>query len=283
MTDKTSQKDVPDQAASAPSGSEAAAPDSNQDEAPKTSQLTTADKMKFFGLLGFVLATTLIGVYIVRFVLQIESNENFADALTTAIREAGIWGIMLCLGLQLLQIIVAFIPGEIVQAAIGLVYGTVWGGLITLSGSLLASICVFYLSRQLGAPFVQGMLGKSEGKRVAAIERFFTNSRRLNATVFILFLIPGMPKDIFTYLVPLTPMRPSEFFVLSTIARAPAIFATTFVVDAFASGNYLACVIVAIIFGGLGLVGIIFNLKIMEIVDKIIDKLHPHHEQSGDD
>jgi uncharacterized membrane protein YdjX (TVP38/TMEM64 family) len=170
--------------------------------------------------------------------------------------------------------VVAVIPGEIVQAAIGYVYGTLFGGLIVLTGALITSIFLFYLVRWLGAPFVQNMIGKKEGRLMAAFQRFVSDSKRLNAAVFLVYLIPGMPKDIFTYLFPLTPIRPEEFFVLSTIARAPAVFATTFVVDAFNKGNYLACAIVAVIFGGLGIIGILFNMKIIELVDKLVEKFH---------
>ncbi|MDR2957583.1 MAG: VTT domain-containing protein [Coriobacteriales bacterium] len=247
------------------------------DSTSATPGLSTADKIKFIGLLVFILLTLVIGFYIVRFLLEIGDTDDVVASLTASIRDAGVFGVLLCLGLQFLQIVIAIIPGEIVQAAIGLVYGTVWGGLITLAGALVSSIFVFYLVKALGAPFVAGMLGKQDSKRAAVIQRFFTNSKRLNATVFILFLIPGMPKDIFTYLVPLSPMKATEFFVLSTLGRAPAIFATTFVVSAFARGDYLACAIVALIFGGLGLVGIVYNMKIMDFVHKIIDKLHPHH------
>ena len=254
-----------------------------QPAAPQLPQLSNADKLKFAGLIGFLLLIIVIGVALYNYIRSFGDSDNLIQSLITDIRGAGIWGVLVCLGLQFIQVVVAFIPGEVVQAAIGLVYGTVLGGIITLAGALISSIFVFYLVRKLGAPFVQGMLGSKEGPRAMAIQRFLSNSRRLNATVFILYMIPGMPKDIFTYLVPLTPMRPSEFFVLSTIARAPAIFATTFVMDAFAKGNYLACAIVAVIFGGLGAVGIIFNMQIMSIVDRIIAKLHRHHPDTEED
>ncbi|MCL2631803.1 MAG: VTT domain-containing protein [Coriobacteriia bacterium] len=239
----------------------------------------SADAVKFAGFIAFLALTTLIGWYLVRFFGALEDSDNVITSLTLAIRDAGAMGVLVCLGLQFLQIVIAIIPGELVQAAIGLVYGTLIGGLITLAGALVSSIFVFYLVRWLGAPFVQSMLGKEGSKRSETIQRFLSDHKKLNATVFILYLIPGMPKDLFTYIVPLTPMRAEEFFVLSTIARAPAIFATTFVVAAFRNGDYIACAIVAVIFGGMGIIGILFNMKIIELVDKVVDRFHQHQEE----
>ncbi|MCL2340023.1 MAG: VTT domain-containing protein [Actinomycetia bacterium] len=254
-----------------------------QTPAPAPPGLSFTDKIKFVGLIVFFLATIAIGFALFHYLGNFSSNnDDLVASLKQSILDAGFWGILICIGLQLLQVIVAIIPGEVIQAAIGLVYGTVWGGVITLVGVLIASVCVFYLVRALGAPFVQGMLGQKEGKRTALIQRFLDNSKRLNATVFVLYLIPGMPKDIFTYLVPLTPMRAADFFVLSTLARAPAIFATTFVMEAWSSGNYLAMIIVAVIFGGLGIVGIAFNMQIMRLVDRVIDHLHRHQDKDSE-
>jgi uncharacterized membrane protein YdjX (TVP38/TMEM64 family) len=238
-----------------------------------------ADKLKFAGLIAFFALTCLVGYYLVHFVLNVDDTDNLVEALTTSIRDAGVWGVLVCLGMQFIQIVVAFIPGEVVQAAIGLVYGTLLGGIITLAGALISTVFIFYLVKGLGAPFVESMLGKSEGRRAAAIQRFFDNSRRLNTTVFILFFIPGMPKDIFTYLVPLTRIRPSDFFVLTTIARAPAVFATTFVMSAIARQDYLQAGIVAAIFGGLGIIGIVFNMQVIELVHKVIERLNPFDDE----
>ncbi|MDR1713534.1 MAG: VTT domain-containing protein [Coriobacteriales bacterium] len=227
-----------------------------------------AAHIKFIGLLVFFVLIIVIGVFVFNFIRSV-GTENLAEDLEQAVRDAGPAGILMCLALQFVQVVVAFIPGEVVQIAIGYIYGTIGGGLLTIAGALISSIFIFYLVRKLGAPFVQGMIGGKDNK----LMRFLDNEKRLNATVFILYLIPGLPKDVFNYLVPLTRMRPAAFFVLSTIARAPAIFASTFVADAFKQGNYLSMVIVAVIFGGLAVVGIVFNEKVMAAVDKALAAL----------
>ncbi|MDR1422325.1 MAG: VTT domain-containing protein [Coriobacteriales bacterium] len=244
-------------------------------------KVSTADKLKFAGLIAFLVLVAVVSVFVVRFITTMGEG-TIETQLEQAIVRAGAFGVVICLALQFVQVVVAFIPGEVVQIVIGYVYGTLWGGLITLVGALISSVFVFYLVRKLGTPFVASMIGGKDNRLL----RFFADERRRNATVFILYLIPGLPKDVFNYLVPLTKMRPAQFFVLSTIARSPAIFASTFVAAAFKQGNYLAMAIVAVIFGGLGVVGIVFNQQIMNGVDAALSRLHrglgrgaPRHDE----
>jgi uncharacterized membrane protein YdjX (TVP38/TMEM64 family) len=211
---------------------------------PRKAPVSTADKIKFAGLVAFFLIVVIIGSVIAVVVVNSMGGEQSLGAeLESTIREAGVFGILICLGIQFLQVVVAFIPGEVAQLAIGYVYGTLGGALITLTGVLISTVFVFYLARKLGAPFVQGMVGSKDSGRMKLLH----NSKNLNALVFILYLIPGLPKDLFNYVFPLTEIRPSTFFVLSTIARVPAICASTFVAESFKTGNYLQMAIVAVV------------------------------------
>ena len=89
----------------------------------------------------------------------------------------------------------AFIPGEVVQVAAGMIYGPWVGALIIWLGCIISSSFIFVLVHKLGAPFVQAMVPeKYMGKF-----RDWETSDKFNVIVFILFLIPGLPKDVFTY------------------------------------------------------------------------------------
>lgn len=231
---------------------------------PENKKISTADKLKFLGLLLFFVIVIALGVMALPYFEKLATEEGRL-ALIHTIQSAGIAGIGICLVLQFIQIVVAFIPGEMVQLAIGAIYGPLGGTLITVLGALLSSIFVFYLVRRLGAPFVQGMIGSKNTKAL----NFIREDSRLNVIVFVLFLIPGLPKDVFTYLVPLTPMRPLYFFVLSTLGRIPGIAASAYIGNAAIQGDYTQAIIVGIIAGGLGLLGIIFNKKIVKVVGKV--------------
>lgn len=67
---------------------------------------------------------------------------------------------------------------------------------------------------------------------------------KLDTLIFLMFLIPGIPKDTLNYLCPLTSISPVRFLVLSTFARIPSVISSTFAGANFAEGNLLASVIV---------------------------------------
>jgi uncharacterized membrane protein YdjX (TVP38/TMEM64 family) len=260
-------------------------PDMKSDEEPDTEpngqpkkRVSSADKLKFFGLVAFFLLMIAASIAGISYINSVGTETLLVD-LEQAIKDAGPFGVIICLLLQFIQVVVAFVPGEVVQLAIGYMYGTVWGGIITVCGALISSIFVFYLARKLGAPFVQSMIGNKDSKRM----RFLRNSKNIDSLVLILYLIPGLPKDLFTYVFPLTDIKPSAFFVLSTIARMPAIFASTFVSASFRSGDYVQMAIVAVIFGVLGVLGIIFNQKIMELVERLLSKVSPRQRHQKKD
>jgi uncharacterized membrane protein YdjX (TVP38/TMEM64 family) len=226
--------------------------------------ISTADKLKFAGLVVFILLIIAVGVLLVPYFNYFTTEEGRLE-LIHMIQDAGAWGVLICLGLQFLQVVVAFIPGEVVQLVIGAIYGPFFGTLLTAIGALVSSMFVFVVVRRLGAPFVHSMIGKNHADKL----RFFQESKRLDTIVFVLFLIPGLPKDVFTYLVPLTKMRAANFFILSTLGRIPGIAASAYIGNAAAQGDYVGATIVGVIAGGLGLLGIVFNQKIMTLVDRI--------------
>lgn len=82
--------------------------------------------------------------------------------------------------------------------------------------------------------------------------------------IFLLFLVPGTPKDTLTYLVPLTPILPWKFFVLSALARIPSVISSTFLGSSLGSGNWVLTVAIFLLTAVIGLLGIYFNDRFMK-------------------
>ena len=160
------------------------------------------DIFKIVGLAAFVGIVSLVS-WLVWPYIHMMFEPGGIDQVIDSVRNAGPMGFLILLALQFLQIVVAFIPGEATQMAAGMLYGPWIGGLVILLGSILSSAFVFMVVHRLGAPFVKDMVSE---KWMDKFDRF-EKSGKLELVVFVLFLIPGMPKDIFTYLVPLTDMR----------------------------------------------------------------------------
>ena len=228
-------------------------------------------KIIVFIVLGVVLfaATILLFPYFIRL-----SDEVSRRQLIDYIRSKGFWGILVVLGLQLLQVVVAVIPGEVVEVAAGIVYGTFGGYLLCTFGVILSSSLVFYTVRRLGYDFVRKMIGEEKLHKLS----FLQDAKRLEMLVFILFFIPGIPQDLLTYFVPLTDIKPVKFLAISTLARIPSILSSTYAGSTIDKGDFKMAALVFAITGVLGILGILFNDKIMNLLHR---KKNEDHLKEG--
>ena len=143
------------------------------------------------------------------------STEAGQEELRAFVSSMGVLGWAVMLGLQVLQIVVAVIPGEPVEILMGALYGA-WGGFLTCElGVLIGSCGVFYAVRALGTPLVRAVFGEEKLRSFA----FLQNTQKLEALTFLLFFIPGTPKDVLTYVAGLTPIRPLRFLGIALFAE----------------------------------------------------------------
>lgn len=226
-------------------------------------KMEKADIFKFVGLIAFFAIMVLIVVMLWPYFHELFEPGGL-DRIINDVRGAGPVGFLILLGLQFLQIVVAFIPGEVVQIAAGLLYDPWIGALVILAGCVISSAFIFALVRKLGAPFVQSMVP------VQYLEKFrkFEKTGKLNIIVFILFLIPGLPKDVFTYLVPLTDMRMRTFLLLSNVGRIPGIVVSTYAADGLADGRLMESAIIFAVAAVIAVLGIVFRERIMKMLEK---------------
>lgn len=240
-----------------------------QDESTpaKGKRVDKATAFKFAGLIAFLVIMAIVVVVAWPYIADVFS-EGGVDRLVERVQNAGPAGVLILLGMQFLQIVVAFIPGEVVQLAAGLMYGPWLGSLIILIGCVISSSVIYKMVHALGAPFVQGMVST---EHLAKFHKF-EEQGKLDVIVFILFLIPAMPKDVFTYLVPLTDMKYKKFITITTIGRIPGVLASTYAASGFASGDFVGPAIVIGIVAVIAIVAIIFRERIMEALGKGYDR-----------
>lgn len=220
--------------------------------------VTKSDLVKIVGLLAFIAISVLL-VKLAWPYLGLLFEDGGLDLMTEKIHEAGPLGVVVLLALQLLQIIVAFIPGEVVQVAAGMIYGPWGGSAIILLGCMLSSFVIYQLVHRLGQPFVADMVSIEHLGKI----RTFEQSGRLDVMVFILFLIPGLPKDVFTYLVPLTEMPVGRFIAITTVARIPGVFMSTFAAAGIADGQYVQSIAIFVVVALLAVAALVFRKRIM--------------------
>lgn len=116
--------------------------------------------------------------------------------------------------LQILQVIAAPIPGEVTGFIGGYLYGPALGIFLSTVGLTIGSLAAFTLSRIFGRPFVEKFV---KPETMAKYDYLLHHKGAF--LVFLLFLIPGTPKDILCYILGLGHLTTKEFFVISTVGR----------------------------------------------------------------
>lgn len=143
------------------------------------------------------------------------------------------------------QTVIKIIPAEPLEIASGYAFGT-FGGLALCSlGSFLGSLVIVMLSRFFGAKFVNAFINEEQINQLKIISD--KNNQRLFLIVF--YLIPGTPKDIFTYIAGTLKINLVEFFVITTLARIPSIITSTICGAQISEKNYITALIVFLLTG----------------------------------
>ncbi len=153
----------------------------------------------------------------------------------------GAWKYLIMIGIMTAQIIVALVPGAPIEMAAGYAFG-VWGGvLLCIIGTALGNAIVILLTRTFGMRMVR--LCMDDDKIHSLTKNLTVQHKRMDLTIFLLFLIPGTPKDLMTYVAGLLPMRLSRYLVLTSSARIPSMIGNALSGSMLGSQNYKAAII----------------------------------------
>lgn len=147
------------------------------------------------------------------------------------------------LGINIVQVLLAFLPGEPVELASGYAFGFWEGTALCLVASGLATSAIYWATRRWGWKLVGLFFDRSLFDRFSWLK----SAKRLELIMLIVFLIPGTPKDFLTYFAGLTNMRFLPVVLIATFGRIPSIVTSTITASAVGSGNWplVACALVA--------------------------------------
>ena len=180
------------------------------------------------------------------------------ELLQRQLESLGIGGWVAFLGIQVIQVVVAMIPGEPIEILAGILYGPLWGTLNCMLGIFIGSIIVYLLVRKLGMPIVSIFIDPEKFQNL----RILQDERRFERIAFLLFFIPGTPKDLLTWAAGLIHIRPLRFFILSTIARLPSILTSTLAGTTLLSGDFSTTVLIFVVTGCISMVGLWAHKKL---------------------
>lgn len=157
------------------------------------------------------------------------------EAFRAWVDGSGIWGRLLFVGMVILQVVVAFIPGEPIELAAGYTFGFLEGSLLTLVGFVLGSRLVFALVRRFGVKLVEVFFPQNKLNEI----KFLQNPKKTKVISFLLMLIPGTPKDMLSYFAGLTKLTTREWLVIVAVGRLPSLITSTITGAAAGEQNYV--------------------------------------------
>ena len=183
--------------------------------------------------------------------LFIKYNFSDVDLIKQWIDEHYFLGMLVMALISCVQVIIAFIPGELVEIAAGYAFGPYIGSLVCVVGIMCGSVIAILLARKFGRRLVESLYPRD---KIDALP-ILNNPSKRNTLTFLLFLIPGTPKDLFTYVVGLTEMSIPLYIALTMFARFPSIIMSTFGGDALGDNKIIKAAIMFIITGIISGVG----------------------------
>lgn len=190
------------------------------------------------------------------------------DAIQTFLLQFGVWTPLAFFILQLLQIIIAPIPGGTVGLVGGALFGTFWGFVISIAGTLVGSAIVFLLAKRFGRPFVLKFVSSPLIAKYENIEE-----SKLNVVLFAIFLFPLFPDDILCFIAGLSTMKFKTFMIIAIIGRSPSVFINNMVGAGIMKDNPTQFVVGTILYALLVL--------ILYLNRKRLEKLMHHNKKDN--
>ena len=155
-------------------------------------------------------------------------------AVRAFVAEHAVLARLAIVGVNVLQIVLAFLPGEPVELASGYALGFFEGTAACLAASAIGTSIIYLAVRRWGRRVVDLFFDQGYFERFDWLHR----TRRLELIMLVVFLIPGTPKDFLTSFAGLTDMRFGTVLAIATFGRIPSIVTSTIAASSFASGDY---------------------------------------------
>lgn len=218
-----------------------------------------------------LLLLILIGIPLYIYVFHYEIIEQFSslEKVEAFFETYKTESIFIYIGIQILQIVICIIPGQWLQFAAGYMYGFWLGYLYSLIGAFLGTVITYYLAKILGHDAMHLIFGEEKIHKMLKT----LNSKKAVILVFLVYLIPGVPKDLCSYVAGLSEMKLKPFLIVSLIGRSPGMMGSLLIGRQVEVGQYTSAVVIAVVAVILCVLGVIFRKRITKYLDRAYEKL----------
>ena len=169
------------------------------------------------------------------------------------------------IALRTSQTLIKFIPAEPLEIASGYAWGAAWGAVYCIFGNLIGTVLIWIFARKYGRRFVEFFIP------LETVESFFKlkNTSNIYLLLFFFYVIPGLPKDIFTYISGLLPIKFLPFIIVTGIARIPSVLSSTICGATLAEKNYFLSAMILIVTILLAVIGSVIYASYIKRKNKI--------------
>lgn len=169
------------------------------------------------------------------------------------IESNGILGELAYIGMMILQILAAFLPGEPFEIVAGYAFGAFKGTVLCLLAAGIGSAMVLLLVRKFGMKLVKLFFSEEKINSV----KFLRSSPKRIILFTVIFILPGTPKDLLCYFAGLTDIKLSLLMIICSFGRIPSIITSTLGGDALGTESYIFAVVVFAVTAIISVSGII--------------------------
>ena len=213
----------------------------------------TKKQQKIIGIAAIVVAVIVTGLIIWRVGIPLVNLAKQPQQFRVWVDEHGIWSRFAYVGMVVLQILIAVLPGEPFEIAAGYAFGAVEGTILCILAETIGSLIVFGLVRWLGVPLVEIFFSQEKLNKV----KFLKTTPKRDFIFFIIFMVPGTPKDLLCYVAGLTDMKFSLWLIMCSLGRFPSIITSTVGGNALGTSNYWFAAVVFAVTMLISLIGIL--------------------------
>lgn len=195
---------------------------------------------KIFGIVAIAVFVAVSAAFIVFAGRPIIKFASEPERFRAWVQEYGAWGMLGFVGMVFLQTFFAFIPGEPFELVAGYAFGSVPGLFLCMAGELLGSVAVFAFVRYFGMKVVEIFFSK---EKIGEL-KFLKETEKRDVIFFLIFMLPGTPKDLLCYFAGLTDIRWSTWLLICSVGRIPSIITSTLGGNAMNKQDYGFAVLV---------------------------------------
>ncbi|MGM9681265.1 MAG: HAD-IIIA family hydrolase [Eubacteriales bacterium] len=218
-------------------------------------------------IIGIVLAiVAVVGICVALLPYMYRLNTLKGDELDAALasadaalRRLGFFRYLIMFLLQIFQMILAIIPGAPVAVMMGFMFGSFGGTVLTFLSTAAGTALIVWCVERFGMKFVNRFINSKGFEKLT----FLHSAPKRDTILFLLFLIPGTPKDLVTFFAPFTGAKNRNIVIMASLARIPSIFLMVYLGSSLADGNLVKVIIVLTLTAVIGLLGILIKDKVL--------------------